>query len=185
MAPVEAHPGHYHPPEEVDEFADAEAFMMGVKHPFTGLDHLLAALAVGALALGMGRQQGAATMGVFFAAMAFGYAAGHVGFALPMLESGMALAVLAAGVLLMLQPGSGVWLKWGVLGLIGFWNGGAHGMEAANAVYGLGLLAGMLSIAVVGILAAVAAGRWSPQVPRLAGAAVAVAGVVLIVSRLG
>ena len=42
-----AHPGHPHPVEEVDEFDD-EAFMSALVHPFTGLDHLVVMLAVGA-----------------------------------------------------------------------------------------------------------------------------------------
>jgi urease accessory protein len=184
VAPVEAHPGHYHPPEEVDEFAD-EAFMQGVKHPFTGLDHLLAALAVGALAVGMGRQQGAAAAGLFFGAMAFGYAAGHEGYALPMLEQGLALAVLAVGVLLMLQQRTTMWMKWGVLAVIGLWNGGAHGLEAANAVYGVGLLSGMATIAALGAGGAMLMAGLLPAAPRYAGAAMALTGAVLVVSRLG
>jgi len=183
VAPADAHPGHYHPPEEVDEFAD-EAFMVGLKHPFTGLDHLLAALAVGALAVGMGRQQGSAMAGVFFAGLAFGYAAGYAGYAMPMLESGLALAVLALGVLMMFQSENGMAWRLAVLAVIGIWNGSAHGMETANQTYGIGLLSGTALIAIIGATGAALVSLLSPQAPRFAGAAMAVAGLALAASRL-
>lgn len=181
---AQAHPGHYHPPEEVDEFAD-EAFFEGVKHPFSGWDHLLAAFGVGSLAVAMGRQRGPATAGVFFAAMSFGYAAGQMGIGLPMLETGLALAVLGAGVLLMLQQKANIWMQWVIVALIGLWNGGAHGMEAVNGVYGVGLLGGMALIAMVGaVLTAIPSlirMQWS--LPKWSGAALALAGVVLTLDR--
>lgn len=181
-SPLEAHPGHYHPPEEVDEFGD-EAFFAGVAHPFTGLDHLLAALAVGALAWAMGRQQGAATTGVFFAGIAGGYAMGHAGIAVPMLESGLALAVLGAGLMLMLPKQNAFLLQVLALGAIGCWNGNAHGLEAPNEWHGLGLLAGTAVITALGAATMAGLVQLSPRVPRFAGAAVAAAGLVLTVSR--
>lgn len=182
---AQAHPGHYHPPEEVDEFAD-EAFFEGVKHPFTGLDHLLAAFGVGSLAVAMGRQRGLATVGVFFAAMSFGFAMGQTGVGLPMLETGLALAVLGAGVLLMLQQKANSWIHWGVVALIGFWNGGAHGMEASSGVYGVGLLVGMAMIAATGALATAALKKvqFGLSLPRWSGAALMLAGLVLVIDRM-
>ena len=40
---------HHLPPgmEEVDEFSDSASFLMGINHPLSGLDHLLAALLTG------------------------------------------------------------------------------------------------------------------------------------------
>lgn len=45
-----AHPGHFHPVDEVDEFDD-EAFMSAARHPFMGWDHLLTMLIVGGVML--------------------------------------------------------------------------------------------------------------------------------------
>jgi urease accessory protein len=69
-----AHPGHYHPPEEIDEFDTA----MAVAHPFTGIDHLVAAVAVGWVAWSLGRRWGGAAVAAYVAACFAGTAAGKL-----------------------------------------------------------------------------------------------------------
>ncbi|MBL9152372.1 MAG: HupE/UreJ family protein [Verrucomicrobiales bacterium] len=56
---LHAHPGHVHPPEEVDEF-DVEAFLSAAAHPFTDLDHWLTMLVAGGLVAMAGRGPGLA-----------------------------------------------------------------------------------------------------------------------------
>lgn len=181
---AQAHPGHYHPEEEVDEFADEAAFRIGALHPFTGLDHLLAAVTVGALAFTLGRQQGAAHVGAFLGSLSIGYALGHGGLLVPMLEPGLALAVLAAGLLLVFSKHIGYLPRVLIIAAIGYWNGNAHGMEAANSVYGIGLLTGTAVITGLGMAAAAMGQMLSPLVPRYAGAAVAVTGLALVATRM-
>lgn len=182
-SPALAHPGHYHPPEEVDEFAD-EAFFVGVAHPFTGMDHLLTALAVGALAFALGRTRGATAFGSFTGGMIAGYATGVSGIAVPMLESGLALAVLASGLMLCFPRRAGLFAQWLALFVIGIWNGNAHGLEMLGSTYGVGLIAGTLCITLLGTGLCAGLSRFSPKMPRLAGAAVAAVGLALILTRL-
>lgn len=54
-----AHPGHVHPPEEVDEF-DVEAFFSAAAHPFTDWAHWLTMLVAGGLVVMAGRGPGPA-----------------------------------------------------------------------------------------------------------------------------
>jgi len=96
-----AHHGYDHPGREVDEF-DEDAFMAGLTHPFTGVDHLVAMLAVGVLA-GMTRRWRA----VAFAG-AIGLGALHGGATFD-LAFGIGLCVgTAAGLLLIAATARGL-----------------------------------------------------------------------------
>ncbi len=179
----QAHPGHYHPEQDVDEF-EQESFVTAVKHPFTGLDHLLAAVAAGSLAFAAGRKRGFGLAGGFIGAMAVGYLVGRSGFTLPMLEQGLALSVLAGGILLMMTQRASLVMQLGVLGVIGFWNGNAHGLEAPHAMFGLGLCVGSALLVIAGAGAAKALTMLSPQATRYAGATMAITGLALCAMRL-
>lgn len=169
-----AHPGHYHPPEEVDEF-EQEAFFSAAAHPFTGLDHLLALLVVGALAASVGPGLGA----VFVAAVAMGFATGLAG---P--EWLVALTLVAVGGLLWRGPPvAGAWVRI-VVGVTGFLHGGAHAAEMSGMAAGLGLVAGTLA----GVFMVMIVMRKLAALPaaavRYAGVSVAVVGVMLAVARV-
>ncbi len=181
--PAHAHPGHYHPPTEVDEF-DSESFMSAVAHPFTGLDHLMVAVAIGALAFLMGKRLGAAFSALFMGALAIGFMTGKAGLALPMLEQGLALSVLAVGSLLISNQKASSFISFGIAAVIGFWHGNAHGLEMSNAMLGVGLGLGTVSALLIGVGTAQAMTLLSPKAVRYAGGAVAITGVVLCAVRL-
>ena len=71
----------------------------GLAHPFMGLDHLLAMVAVGAWAVQLGGRYLLILPATFIAAMTAGAAAGSLGITLPLVESLLALSVLALGML--------------------------------------------------------------------------------------
>lgn len=165
-----AHPGHYHPPEEVDEF-EQEAFFSAAAHPFTSWDHLLTMLAAGALAAGGRRVLGA----VFVVGVAAGFVSGLVG-------PGWLLALVVMGGVLWKGPPSIQLWAWLAVGLTGFLHGGAHAGEMIGASAGLGLFAGTLA----GVELVIWVMRRLVPVPpvavRHAGACVAVMGVLLTVA---
>lgn len=169
-----AHPGHPHPPEEVDEF-DQEAFLSAAAHPFTGVDHLLAMLAVGALAAGGRRRLGIA----FAGAVGLGFASGM---ASPPWMLGLSL-VMAGWFLWKGPPVAKVWV-WGAVVMTGFLHGGAHAEGMSGLAAGLGLCAGTMAGVFLGGAAAVALKSLPPVAVRFAGASVAVIGVLLTVTRL-
>jgi urease accessory protein len=177
-----AHPGHYHPPTEVDEF-DSESFMSAIAHPFTGLDHLVVALAIGALAFLMGKRLGAAFSALFMSALAMGFFAGKAGLVMPMLEQGLALSVFGVGSMLINQKMGSV-SRFGIAAMIGILHGNAHGLEMSNTMLGLGLGLGTVSALLIGVGTAQAMTLISSKAVRYAGGAVAITGLVLCAVRL-
>lgn len=175
---LSAHPGHYHPEgDQVDEF-DAESFFSAVAHPFTGLDHMVAALAVGFLAYAMGRRLGLALAASFLGMLAVGSAVGRAGLGVPFLEQGLALSVLGLGVMLMLYKNSSQTLRLGIVAAMGFWHGNAHGLENAGGLFSMGLWLGTLLVVGLGALIALPFARITASPWRYAGLAVGTAGCV-------
>lgn len=181
---LSAHPGHYHPEgDQVDEF-DAESFFSAVAHPFTGLDHLVAALAVGCLALAMGRRMGLTLSALFLGMLAIGSAVGRQGLGLPLLEQGLALSVVGLGLMLMLYKNTGHTTRLAIVAAMGFWHGNAHGLENAGGLFAVGLWLGTLLVVALGALIALPAARLTAQPYRYAGAAVALAGGIFCLALL-
>lgn len=169
-----AHTGH-----------ETAGLLQGLAHPLSGLDHLLAMLAVGLWAAQAG---GRATWLVplsFLLAMAVGGALGMAGAPLPVVELGIAGSVLVFGLLVM--SGARLPLAAGALltGLLAVFHGHAHGTEMAAGgsalLYGLGFLAATAGLHGLGLAAGLLARReWSARLLRAGGAAISAAGLVLL-----
>ncbi len=179
-APAWAHPGHD---------AYGASFTSGLLHPFGGLDHLLAMLAVGLWAAQQGQRALYAVPGAFVAAMAAGFGLGLAGGTLPFSETGIALSVLALGlaVALAFRPP----LALAMLATAGFalFHGYAHALEMSGGAvgYGAGMLLGTALLHGLGLGLALLAARQaaslklSRHLTRGAGAATAAIGLVLLV----
>jgi urease accessory protein len=163
--PAAAHPGH----------EAATGVLAGLLHPLTGLDHLLALLAVGLWS----RQQrhGVVLPPVFLVLMALGASCAgllHQGI-LPALETSVAATVLLLGILaavsLRMPPQLAVLLA----GLCGFLHGVAHGRELAGMGSGAGFL--LASALVIGLGMVV---QPDDRRRRMAGAAIGAAGLCLL-----
>lgn len=179
---LSAHPGHYHPEaDQVDEF-DTESFFSAVAHPFTGLDHLVAALAVGFLAFAMGRRMGLTLAASFLGMLTIGSAVGRAGLGVPFLEQGLALSVVGLGVMLMLYKHSSQTLRLGIVAAMGFWHGNAHGLENSGTLFAMGLWLGSLLVVALGALLALPLAQLTARPWRYAGAAVAIAGGIFCTS---
>ncbi|MFA9217748.1 MAG: HupE/UreJ family protein [Sphingomonadaceae bacterium] len=157
--------------------AHTHGFFDGFAHPFTGLDHLLAMLAVG---IWSARQkQGSALPLAFLAAMLFGVLSGVAGLVIPGLETGIALTVAVLGVLIAvaarLPAGAGMLM----VAAFAVLHGNAHGHELPQAASAFGLL---LASAML-IAAGRAAAKVSPALMvKLSGAAIAATGLLLVAS---
>lgn len=180
-----AHPGHYHPPGEDDEF---DAFTAGLLHPVSGLDHLLLALAVGWLFFSVSRSR-AALPAAFLGSLAIGAWTGIGLRGGAFLEIAIACTLLAAGAAII----SAKYLKAApvaaALCVAGAIHGFAHGSEAASNIsfpsYGAGFLIGTALLvglgAVVHLLAARSGG---PLAPRIAGIGLLAAGTASLIHAL-
>ncbi|HSI85669.1 MAG TPA: HupE/UreJ family protein [Candidatus Methylacidiphilales bacterium] len=184
FAPVasQAHPGHDHPLDEVDEF-DTVNMVSGFAHPFSGMDHLAACLAVGCLAFCLGKRRGLALGATFVSAMALGFVAGRIGIAVPLLEPGLAFSVLAMGVILLYQHRAAASLLLGLVGFVAFWHGNAHGIEGTGTLFGFGMCVGASVLLSLGAAIGYGFTRQTPMAVRYAGAAVAVTGLLLCGAR--
>ena len=115
----------------------------GFVHPFVGLDHLLAMLAVGMWAAQMGGRWLWLIPASFVAAMALGGLAGFAGVQVPLLEPMLVATVLILGLMVALR----VTLRTGGIALAAgcaLLHGLAHGAELPAGVAPAGFAAGFL-----------------------------------------
>jgi len=160
----------------------------GLAHPFMGLDHLLAMVAVGVLAVQLGGRHLWALPATFVTAMAAGAAAGVYGIALPQVEGMVALSVLVLGMLVAISA-SAKW-QWPValVALFALFHGHAHGTEmpalTSPWLYFAGFLAATAILHGIGVTAG-AALKARPAILRTGGIAVSLAGAWLLVAMLG
>jgi urease accessory protein len=156
-------------------------------HPFSGLDHLLAMVAVG---LWAARAEGAGPVlwrlpAGFLIAMAAGIGAGMAGLSVPGAESGVALSVIALGlaVALALRPGSAAALA--MIAAFGVVHGVAHGAEmpsaAAPLAYAGGVLLGTAALHGIGLALGLSLRRLAGgTMARAGGLTIAALGALLV-----
>ena len=154
----------------------------GVLHPLTGFDHALAMVAVGLSAALLGGRALWAVPGSFVAMMLIGGALGFSGVAIPAVEIGIAASVLVLGSIVALGRAWPLGAAVTLVGGFAVFHGYAHGVEipaGAGALwYSLGFALASVALHLAGIAAGlVTLGPWKPA--RMAGAAVAIAGLVL------
>lgn len=161
-------------------------FMYGYTHPFSGLDHVCAMLAVGLWAAQMGGRSVWVVPLVFVSVMALGGALPMTGIGLPFVEQGIALSALLPGVLIAASIRLPLWLNSSAVGLFALWHGHAHGAElpaeASGVVYIFGFMLATTLLHVAGIGFGSAMRRLMRQrLVRLTGAGIAVCGIYLAV----
>ena len=160
----------------------AAGFAAGVVHPLSGLDHLLAMVAVGVLAAPFGRR-GLLVPLAFVTAMVLGGLLGIHGVHLPFVEQGVALSVTVLGLLLAFTARLSLPALAAVVGVMGLFHGHAHGTELPPGLSAAEFFAGF-TLSTVGLHAAGyglgrlgARGVWTR---RLLGGGVALAGIGLL-----
>jgi len=129
---VLAHPGH------------ASGWSAGLRHPFSGMDHWLAMLAVGLWAAQMGGRKLWLLPANFMLALLAGANLAWAYPSLPLLEPGIAGSVLALGLLIALCLRLPTLLSVAITAMFGLLHGYAHGLEmpgaAAPMAYALGFI---------------------------------------------
>lgn len=167
---AQAHPGlHMH------------GFAEGLAHPLTGLDHLLAMIAVGFWAASLGGRARWIVPAAFVSVMAGGALAGAVGLPALAIEYLIAASVVALGLLIAFEVRIPTAPAAALVGLFALAHGYAHGAEAPA---GQGLLAFAVGfIASTALLHGVGLGlgalSFAGLTRRIAGFAMATAGVFL------
>ena len=168
----------------VGEGAQAH-FTAGFSHPFGGLDHCLAMIAVGLIAAFLGGRARFTVPLSFLGAMLAGFVvgAGKI-FALPAYEAMIVASVIGLGMALAIARPLPLALVAGVTALFGFAHGFAHGIEGElTPAYAAGFLIATAILHGIGIGAGLLVERFAmPLLFRIAGGAIALAGLVLAVA---
>jgi urease accessory protein len=157
----------------------------GFAHPLSGLDHVLAMLAVGMWAAQLGGRAVWLVPLSFVAMMTAGGAVALAGLPLPLVELGIAGSVVVFGALIAFAARLPVGLGMAVVGAFALFHGHAHGTEipaAASAVaYAAGFVAATGLLHAAGALTAFAAARrLDARWVRAGGGAVTAAGLLLL-----
>ncbi|MSO88765.1 MAG: HupE/UreJ family protein [Rhodospirillaceae bacterium] len=162
--------------------AHGAAAAEGLAHPFAGLDHLLAMIAVGVWAVQQGGRALWAVPTAFVAAMAIGGALSLFGGTLPATESVIAGSLIVLGLLVGLAVRPAPWIAACVVGFFALFHGHAHGGELPDAgapwLYALGFIVANVALHGVGMIGGLALG--AKPLSRWAGAGVTAAGLALV-----
>lgn len=160
------------------------SFLAGLSHPFTGLDHMLAMVAVGLWAgLNGGRALWAWPL-AFVGLMITGGVLGAAEISLPWVEPGILTSVVVLGLLIVMAVQLPVAAGAAIIAVFALLHGHAHGgevhVEAAAATHALGFIVATVILHAIGLaISYVASGNYGRLAVRGAGALVAAAGLYL------
>jgi urease accessory protein len=167
------------------EAGQANGFISGFLHPISGLDHVVAMVAVGLWGAVLGLPAIWVLPVAFPAMMAVGGLMGLLGFPLPGVEIGIAASAIVLGTVVLTELRPSLKLATVIVAVFAIFHGHAHGTElpeGSNALlYSLGFVMATGMLHAVGILIGVAH-RWSAgrQAIRAAGGGVALAGLFFL-----
>ncbi len=162
---------------------DHGSFAQGLLHPISGLDHLLAMIAVGFIAARTGPRAMLLLPLVFLAMMTAGSVLGFQRATLPLVEFGIATSVVVLGLMIATGLKMPVAATAALVGSFAILHGSSHGVEmpvgSSPALYAFGFLASTVLLHVGGIGFGSILGRvW---VTRIIGTAISLAGIGLVV----
>ena len=164
---------------------EASGFLTGFAHPISGVDHVLAMIAVGL----WGAQLGAPAIWLlpvtFPIVMAFGGFLALIGIPLPGVEIGIAASAVLLGAVVMTERRPPLYVAAALVAFFAIFHGHAHGTELppgqSGLLYSLGFVMATGCLHAIGI-AIGAIHRWpAGQVAlRIAGGGVGLAGVFFL-----
>lgn len=171
-----AHPGHI-----------SSGFLDGLLHPLSGIDHLLAMVAIGLWAAQLGGRARWWVPASFVGFMLVGAMLAFAGLALPVVEAGIAASVLALGLLIAANrrlPHALCAVAAGTMALFhGYGHGAEIGLGASTAAYAGGFVVMTALLHVTGIIIAQVAYRSRREaMTRFAGAGIGAAGAWLLLA---
>ncbi len=160
---------------------EAVGFLTGFRHPISGLDHVLAMVAVGL----WGAQLGSPAIWVlpvaFPMVMAFGGMLGLMGVPLPGTEYGIALSAILLGAAVLFEIRPPITIAAILVGLFAIFHGHAHGTELppgqSALLYSMGFVIATGCLHALGIgIGTIHRWTWGQKLLRVAGGLVAAGG---------
>jgi urease accessory protein len=173
-----AHTGH----DGATHHGIAETIAAGFTHPFTGVDHLAAMLALGVWSALTARRIWLAPL-VFAGTVLLGALLGFAGLSLPVVEPMIAASLLVLGLLVASRAALPGLLGVGIAAGFALFHGIAHGQELGGP-FGAWALAGMVSATALlhasGLALGLVMKHGDHWLPRVAGAVFALFGLSLL-----
>jgi urease accessory protein len=167
---------------------DAQAAWTGFLHPFSGMDHVLAMIAVGLWAVQLGRAAVWALPATFPLAMVGGALLARAAVPLPAIEAMIALSVMAMGTAVALGVRLPLVVSSMLIALFAIFHGYAHAVEGPSGVaslaYATGFVVATVTLHACGIIGGMLMAGQRMQgnaAMRISGAMIAVTGTVLFV----
>lgn len=157
-------------------------FISGFSHPFLGLDHVAAMVAVGLWGALLGNASVWVLPIVFPLIMAFGGALGVIGIAVPAVETGIAASALVIGLMVAFKARPPIYIAAVIVGVFAIFHGHAHGTELPGSVspltYSIGFVISTGLLHLAGILFGLMI-RWpvGKVAVQIGGGVIALAGV--------
>ena len=158
------------------EGGQAAGFLTGLQHPWSGLDHVLAMIAVGLWGAQLGNPALWLLPIAFPMMMSMGAMMGLLGIPVPGVEIGIALSAIVLGAMILGEVKPKLALAIAMVGIFAIFHGHAHGTElpegqsgllysmgfviATGCLHGLGIILGLVNHLPVGRLALRGAGTF-------------------------
>ena len=170
-----------------------DTFHHGFVHPLSGIDHVLAMVAVGLFAANLGGRALWLVPSAFVGTMILGGMLGYWGWPLPMVEEGIGLSVAVMGLAIAFGVRPPVVAAMALVGIFALFHGHAHGNEGmglgiAFLPYAAGFVVATTALHITGICLSFGLDKLGPSLAaaakRLVGAAGFIAGVSLLAGWL-
>jgi urease accessory protein len=164
--------------------------LTGFLHPISGLDHLIAMVAVGLWGAQLGRPLLWILPVAFPMVMAFGGALGIRGVPIPAVEVGIAVSGLLLGLFIAMARKVPMWAAITLVGVFAIFHGHAHGTELPSAAdpiaYAAGFVSGTGLLHLAGIAVGTLHGRepFGPVIVRVSGGIISAMGAWFLYSAL-
>lgn len=156
-------------------------FLSGFQHPLTGLDHIVAMVAVGLWGAFLGGRAMWTLPVVFPVVMAMGGSMGVLGMPLPGVETGIALSGVILGAMVALAAKPPLWVAAVIVGIFAIFHGYAHGTELPESANAMTFAIGFVISTGLLHLSGIAFGLlvkwpWGQMAVRAGGVAIALVG---------
>ncbi|MPZ54955.1 MAG: urease accessory protein [Rhizobiales bacterium] len=170
----------------------AADFVHGFLHPITGIDHILAMVAVGIFAYQIGGRALWLVPAIFILGMVFGGTLGISGVNVPFIELGITLSIIVLGTVVCLGVKAPIAAAMGVVGFFAIFHGHAHGTEIPENIsgiaYAMGFVGttGLLHLGGIGIgfLIGHVCKTHESALVRIAGGLMTVAGIGILAGAI-
>ncbi len=168
--------------------AEHGSFAAGFTHPLSGVDHILAMVAVGLWAAMLGGRAFFLVPAAFVGVMLLGFVAALLGMSLPFVEPVILASVVVLGLMVALALPVSPVVGALIAGFFAFFHGHAHGGEIGSATFlsyaaGFAFATALLHAAGMGVglgAGRLMAGKTGRFAMRVAGGATALGGLMLM-----